>query len=197
MQHYTYLADLFTYPEKEVLEKSVSKVNELLNEKYVECLGKIEDFKYFATTKSLDEQQEYYISTFDIDAACYLDIGYVLFGEDYKRGAFLVNMRNEHLKAGNDCRRELADYLPNMLRLLPKIEDRNFADELAYSIIIPALHEMLKNFKDEVNVYKNLLEILLQIMENDFTDLQYIQFKVLNNDKTNFLDSINCSECKK
>ena len=69
-------------------------------------------------------QQEYYISTFDVQAICFLDIGYVLFGEDYKRGIFLVNIKKEQIKAGNDCGSELPDHLPNILTLLPKMQGR-------------------------------------------------------------------------
>ena len=40
-----------------------------------------------------------------------LDIGYVLFGDDYKRGELLANLNQEHRKANNDCGTELADHL--------------------------------------------------------------------------------------
>ena len=195
MNHYTLLAELFTYPEQENLVGAIPLVKKIVNEKYELYNDKIARFSTFVNTHSIDEQREYYIRTFDVQALCYLDIGYILFGEDYKRGAFLVNLRNEHINAGNECGCELADHLPNMLKLLPKIKDRAFAEELAYSIMIPALKEILKNFKDESNVYKTTLELLLCIMESDFKNLNYKQFKVLNNDKTNFLESINCSGC--
>ncbi len=136
--------------------------------------------------------REYFIKTFDIQASCYLDIGYVLFGEDYKRGTFLVHMIEEHKKAQNDCGVELPDHLPNILRLLPKIKDKKLAEELAYSLVLPALREMQKNFLDEVNVYKKLLQLLTSIIEVDFKDSQYKQFSILSKDKTNFLNSINC-----
>jgi nitrate reductase assembly molybdenum cofactor insertion protein NarJ len=195
MQHYTLLSELFSYPEQENLPVTVPLIKQIVKEKYPECNDKIESFLSFVRSSTLDEQREYYIRTFDVQALCYLDLGYVFFGEDYKRGEFLVNLRNEHIIAGNDCGCELADHLPNMLKLLPKIKDKAFADELAYSIMIPALKEILKNFKDEINVYKSALELLLYIMEHDFNNLGYEQYKVLNKDKTNFLDQINCDGC--
>lgn len=195
MQHYTLLSELFSYPEQENLPGTVPVIKQIVNEKYAECNDKIERFLSFVSSSTLDEQREYYIRTFDVQALCWLDLGYVLFGEDYKRGEFLVNLRNEHIKAGNDCGCELADHLPNMLKLLPKIKDKAFADELAFSIMIPALQEILKNFKDEDNVYKSALELLLYIMNQDFNNLGYKQYKVLNKDKTNFLDQINCYRC--
>lgn len=185
MQHYTLLSELFSYPEQENLPVTVPVIRQMVKEKYPECNDKIERFLSFVRASTLDEQREYYLRTFDVQALCYLDLGYVLFGEDCKRGEFLVNLRGEHIKAGNDCGCELADHLPNMLRLLPKIKDRAFADELAFSIMIPALQKMLINFKDEANVYKCALELVMYIMKQDFNNLGYKQYKVQNKNEAN------------
>ncbi|MBT3210066.1 MAG: hypothetical protein HN704_12165 [Bacteroidetes bacterium] len=192
MKHYSALASLFSYPNQD-LAKKVSEINETIINLYPENQENVEAFLSFVEETPVEKQTEYYIKTFDIQALCYLDIGYILFGEDYKRGEFLVNLRNEHIKAKSDCGSELADHLPNMLRLLPKIADKNFAEELGYSIMIPALKEMLKTFEDKSNVYRKNLVTLLNIMETDFKDLNYKQFVVTNNDKTNFLKNINCN----
>jgi nitrate reductase assembly molybdenum cofactor insertion protein NarJ len=120
-----------------------------------------------------------------------LDIGYVLFGDDYKRGELLVNLSREHKKANNDCGNELADYLPNLLRLIPKIEDEEFRNELVAIIILPALAKITKEF-DSQNIemknnvykrkYKTLIEqsetygriflkpllVIMQVLEEDF-----------------------------
>jgi len=192
VKHYSKFSGLFVYPRKEALITTVSQVQDILVQGYPTLAGGLDEFSAFAHAHSDDALSEYYIKTFDVMASCYLDIGYVLFGEDYRRGEFLVNLLNEHIKAENDCGKELPDHLPNMLNLLPKIADQLFAQELAYSIMIPALKEMLKNFIDEVNVYKKLLEVLIKVMEIDFKDLNFKQFELLNNDKTNFLNNINC-----
>jgi len=192
MEHYSTLASLFSYPNEE-LATNVAEVREIVRQHYPENLEYINAFFSFVTETPVEKQTEYYIKTFDVQAVCYLDIGYILFGEDYKRGEFLVNLRKEHREANNDCGSELADHLPNMLRLLPKIADRDFAEELGYSIMIPALKEMLKSFKEENNVYKNNLVTLLNIMEADFKNLDYPQFIINNRDKTDFLKNINCN----
>lgn len=195
MEHYKILASLFDYPGNNNLQEIIPHIKKIILEKYPASLDKIDDFEIFANKYSPDSQNEYYIRTFDVQALCYLDIGYVLFGEDYKRGEFLVNMRNEHIKAGNNCGCELADHLPNILRLLHKIEDKKFAQELAYSIVIPSLKLIINNFKDESNYYKSALELLLNIMENDFCNLPYKQFRIMDNDKTDFLNRIDCMSC--
>lgn len=131
---------------------------------------KLDPFTSHISEKPLPFQQEYYISTFDVQAMCFLDIGYILFGEDYKRGIFLVNIKKEQMKVSNDCGSELPDHLTNILTLLPKMQDADLAEELIYSMLIPALHEMIRKFSDGNNLYKGLLEILVTIMETDYPD---------------------------
>ncbi len=193
MKHYTEIAVLFTYPKKNVLKDATIIVKTILKNNYPSFSQKFDNFIEFVDSNTQNKLQEYYLKTFDIQASCCLDVGYVLFGEDYKRGEFLVNILNEQKKAENNCGTELADHLPNMLTLLPKINDKNLAQELAYSVIIPAVKEMLKNFIDKVNVYKELLDTLLNVLETDFNNLNYKQYEVLNKDKTNFLNNINCN----
>lgn len=195
MKHFAEYGYLFGYPEKN-LPEVCTRVNHSLIERYRDLSSKFQPFISFVNSKTTNELQEYYIRTFDIHASCYLDIGYVLFGEDYKRGEFLVNMRNEHQNAGSDCGTELADHLPNFLSLLPKIKDKDLAERLAFCILIPALKEMNKNFIDETNVYKPLIEILFIMLERDFGHLKYPQLKIMDKDKTNFLNNINCSTQK-
>ncbi|MBI4290354.1 MAG: hypothetical protein HY661_02600, partial [Betaproteobacteria bacterium] len=84
-----------------------------------------------------------------------LDIGYVLFGDDYKRGALLSNLNQEHSRAENDCRGELADHLPNLLRLMPMLKDRDLRDELVREILVPALTLMIREFDTERIAKKN------------------------------------------
>lgn len=117
---------------------------------------------------SIGQQQEYYLKTFDVQAICCLDIGYLLFGEDYKRAQILVNLQKEHQCAGIDCRGELADHLPNILELLAKTKDIDFAEELGFIILGQAVKFMLIKMKDSESYYKFILEALLAYLETDF-----------------------------
>lgn len=185
MNHYPLIADLFRYPDAN-LGSTLEKVSSLLEEKYPEGVKDIVPFLEFLNTYNLQQQQEYYIKTFDVNALCYLDIGYILFGEDYKRGEFLVKLSQEHQKAGNDCGSELADHLPNLLRLFEKSEDKIFVEELAYCLMVPALKEMLVSFKNETNVYRNILQLVIIILESDFGDCKSPQFHISNAGKNCF-----------
>jgi nitrate reductase assembly molybdenum cofactor insertion protein NarJ len=167
LTHYKLLAEMFRYPTPDLKTYS-GKWRDLINIYDPELILKLDPFSAHINEKPLPFQQEYYISTFDVQAMCFLDVGYVLFGEDYKRGVFLINIKKEQIKACNDCGSELPDHLPNILTLLPKIEDPELAEELIYSLLIPAIHEMISKFTNGNNLYKGLLEILVTIMETDY-----------------------------
>lgn len=180
---YSHIAKLFEYPQGNY-STTLDGIKAILLK---EDVGMFEKFmqvsQHFETLKT-EDLQEYYIKTFDVNATCYLDIGYVLFGEDTKRGQFLLNMKAEQDKAENDCGTEFADHLPNVLTLLPKMKDLELREEIVVSILIPALNQMLKNFRTEGNIYKVLLEILTNLLENDFKDSSFEAFQFQEKDSS-------------
>lgn len=96
-------------------------------------------------------REEMFLKTFEVQALCHLELGYVLFGEDYKRGLFLANMKEEQQRAGLEGGIELADHLANVLRLLPRLDDEELVRDLAEQAVIPALRSMLEGF-DEARI---------------------------------------------
>ncbi len=113
------------------------------------------------------EMEELYTRTFDIQAVCPLDIGYVLFGEDYKRGHLLVKMQSLQNEHHNDCGTELPDHLPNILNLLPKMKQEE-ASEMVAKLVRPALSKMIESFGDSENQYGEVLRAVSQILEQDY-----------------------------
>jgi nitrate reductase delta subunit len=119
---------------------------------------------------NLDEVEELFTRTFDLNPTCALDIGWHLYGEQYDRGDFLVSMRNALKEQGIEEVTELPDHLPNVLRLLARMPDEQAAD-LARSAVLPALGKMLTAFPDEGNPYRSLL-VYLQTTLNRFFAVQ-------------------------
>ncbi len=154
LTHYHTLADLFEYPDAEYPQK-VRAVKRVLDDRYPVAAKKIERFLGLLPESNVVAMQELFIRSFDVQAMTTLDIGYVLFGDDYKRGELLANLNREHREANNDCGRELADHLPNLLRLSSKLEDEELLEELAESILAPALREMIGEFAAERIERKN------------------------------------------
>ena len=127
----------------------------------------------FATIvpEDVDARAELFVRTFDIQAITTLDIGYVLFGEDYKRGALLAGLSNEHTKVKNDCGAELADHLPNVLRLLPELGDGEVREELVSVILGPTVREMLREFEPariakKEEIYRKHHKTIIEHAEN-------------------------------
>jgi nitrate reductase assembly molybdenum cofactor insertion protein NarJ len=142
--HYSHVAELFDFPGPEFAARGRVLLG-LLRENYPAAAVEVEHFLDAIPERTLD-LQELHTRTFDVQSLTTLDIGYVLFGDDYKRGALLSNLSREHTQAENDCGRELADHLPNVLRLIPKLKDQNLLDELVSQILVPALMLMIREF---------------------------------------------------
>lgn len=167
MEYYHFFAQLFAYPGKTV-EEAWKGLHEAVDDILPTQSKKVNRLEEAFGSMTFDHRQEYYLKTFDVQAVCFLDIGYVLFGEDYKRAQLLVNLQAEHQKAGIDCGTELADHLPNVLKLLSVTEDLDFTNELGFVILIPAIRFMILKFGETENYYKSLLELLLEFLYLDF-----------------------------
>lgn len=166
-QAYESFARIFSYPwggERSEVAAALEKIAGSCPED-AETLAPLRNFIGESTEQRL---QELYTHTFEIHPLCYLDVGYVLFGEDYKRGQFLVHLNREHEKAGNFCGTELPDHLPNLLRLLPKLRDEALAAELSRVFMIPALQKMLPSFKEKGNVYGGALQVLSRFLQKEY-----------------------------
>src|SRR5690606_8589547 len=129
-------AQLFEYPKEGYKENAISCMN-LLKTNYPSAAESLQRFVDIIENKSIEEIEEIYGITFHIQSICYLYLGYDLFGEDYTRGEFLVNMKKEQAKIGHDCGTKLADNLPNVLKLLSISKDTVFINELVVRMFIP------------------------------------------------------------
>ena len=190
IKHYALFAELFVYPGKD-FGAQVEKVQDFLDKYYPEAGRLLFPFTDYMSQADLIKQQELFIRSFDVQAVTTLDLGYVMFGDDYKRGELLVNLNREHREVENDCGVELSDHLPNVLRLLPKMKDDALIEELVRRIIAPALRRMIRGFDPEqiemkdkfyerrhktiierpdkhYTIYQKTLEVLHMVLEQDF-----------------------------
>ena len=197
--HYRLLAGLFDYPDAEYPQR-VRQIKKFLDGRYFKAAAELEQFLEYLPDDDLLTMQELFTRSFDVQALATLDIGYVLFGDDYKRGELLANLNREHLQAGNDCGTELADYLSNILRLVSVLTDEDLVGDLAYAILAPALTKMIGEFSadrlqkkneayekhyktlietpavgnEAVTLYQFALKALYEVLKQDFSLIETI-----------------------
>lgn len=146
-------------------KEDFSKFAELLeypqngfHKRVANCSKAINVFHNFVKEKSLHELQELYVRTFELDPVCNLYIGVHIFGEDgFKRGSFMSRLKEAYLQYGINNNNDIADFLPCVLRLASKIEDKNKFNSLVEECIVGPLDLILDTFKEESNPYKDLL----------------------------------------
>jgi len=146
LANYDVLATLYAHPGPS-FEGDVTQAIALCDGAYPSAARALRAFELLLPKGDLRALQELHTRTFDVQAITSLDIGYTLFGEDYKRGALLANLSREHHRANNDCGGELGDHLTNVLRLLPRLVDLTLREELVRVLLAPALREMIREFE--------------------------------------------------
>ena len=155
------LAALFTYPRTDY----TSAV-----ENAVACSGSaapvLLGFAGKIRRMPLSGLQELYTTTFDLSPICALDLGWHLFGEDYKRGLFLARMRRELLLHGIPETRELPDHLSHALLLLARMGPAQ-GEEFASVIVGPAVERMLKCMPSD-NLFICLLQAAQELINLHF-----------------------------
>jgi nitrate reductase molybdenum cofactor assembly chaperone len=208
---YRLLAALFEYPDAGYPQK-VQDLKEFLDDRYGKAVAELEQFIAYLPSHDLLTMQELFTRSFDVQAVTTLDVGYVLFGDDYKRGEMLASLNREHNAAGIDCGTELADYLPNLLKLLAVLEDEDLIGDLVNGVLAPALLDMIgefdparveirnisyiKHYKtlietpavstNAVTLYQFALTTLYQVLKQDFTLIEKIPIKLASD----FLNSV-------
>jgi nitrate reductase molybdenum cofactor assembly chaperone len=144
LSQYEAFAALFDYPDADYAAKVWAAQRKVAGH----CPEAAAALEVFAATlpDRVTEIQEIFTRSFDVQAITTLSVGYLLFGDDYKRGELLANLNREHRTAGVDCGRELSDHLPNVLRLMARWSDRELVTELVQEVVRPAVERMVAEF---------------------------------------------------
>jgi len=189
-KHYLLLEKLFRYPSDNFVEE-VQHCQSFLDSVYPEAGKELKIFTNYILKMNQDDREELFTKTFDVQPICYLDLGYVMFGEDYKRGAFLLSMQYEQQKINNDCGTDLPDNICNVLTLMTKSDNDAFVEDMVWRIFIPCVKKMIAEFEtarvdlkmkvlkkmhraiiqeelNHGNVYKQCFLALLEVLRKDF-----------------------------
>ncbi len=157
-------ADLLDYPAETLPAQAASVADELKWQPTI-WLDLLEAFALEVQLTPMGELEEMYTRTFDLNPSCTLELGWHLFGETYKRGSFLANLR-ETLRAHEVSEGVgLPDNLPTLLRLLPKLRHDD-AQDLVRDCILPAMDKLRGAMGEGAGPYSNLMESLSLLLKD-------------------------------
>lgn len=128
----------------------------------------LESFYREIEQRTLEQLQELYTVTFDMQPACYPYVGYHLFGESYKRGAFMARLNEAYHSSGFSTGHELPDHVSVILRFLGQERGRrqdDFDRVLLREGLAPALEKMGAALKQPAgNPYACVISALLLLV---------------------------------
>ncbi len=164
LNQYQLISTLFDYPDSKYRE-TMQLVADKLKPVYPLASVELEELLKLLPT-NLYKIQELYTKSFEVQAVTSLEIGYVLYGDDYTRGEVLANLSAEHKAVGNELGGELADHLANVLRLIPKLKDKELLNDLVTLMVAPAVENMMKEYsttsmKQKEKFYKKQYKTLI------------------------------------
>jgi nitrate reductase delta subunit len=156
-------ASLLEYPSAETMGQAHHGL-EQIQAVHPEAAEALEKFVRRLNQLSLEKMRELYTVTFDMQPVCYPYVGYHLFGESYKRGAFMAQLNEAYHTHNYSAGQELPDHLAVTLRFLGLDATQRtgeFCQALLSHGVQPALAKMLKVFSDDSeNPYAGLLSAL-------------------------------------
>lgn len=137
------LAALLAYPRPDYRAR-LAACREALRTGGADAIGHLEAFASRVDGLTLEQLQERFTGTFDLNPACTLDVGWHLFGDAPERGALMVALREDQERAGVSHTGELPDHLTSVLALMGRAEPARAAALAALAApVIEAVHRAL------------------------------------------------------
>jgi nitrate reductase delta subunit len=148
---YLSLARMLDYPaEKEGLQTARAAVSDCLDERHVDCpLGAFADL---VASSSLTSLQEEYVATFDFNPATAPYLGHHLFGDNQKKGGYLIGLKQEFgrygfVPPGNELPDHVSVVLGFLAHLARKKSDAARKTFIAVSVL-PGIERLCAVFAD-------------------------------------------------
>jgi nitrate reductase delta subunit len=163
------LASTVAYPRSGYTEH-LEDCARVLSREYPEAAQILQPFVELARRSSLEELEELYTLTFDINPVCCLEVGWQLFGEEYARGAFLVDMRQTLRDCGVLESTELPDHLGHVLAALERMPSQA-ARDLANNAALPALDKMIQGLDGKENPFERVLKAIRTVVQERYKKL--------------------------
>jgi len=148
---YASLIPLLSYPTP-AMPAAAAACHAAIGAGHEQASAWLRAFAEGAALRSQQELEEEYTAAFDLDPGCALDLGWHLFGDDRRRGAFLAKLQGEMDRAGVAPGQQLPDHLTHVLALLERM-DETAADRFAVSCVIPAVRQIVVALEQRNSLY--------------------------------------------
>lgn len=122
------------------------------------------DLAHYLESEGKDKSEERYTRLFDLSPVCTLHIGYHLFGDAYGRGELLAGLVGELRNAKVPLGHEIPDFLPTLLRLVPRIESDENRQVFLEHVLLPGLEKMKKSLGDPKDPWSEIILALPELL---------------------------------
>jgi len=167
---YLRLGDLLDYPDLQ-LSTHAKECVQLLASDLPHASNQMEMFLEFVGSTTQGRMEEIYTGTFDVSPTCFIFAGYMLFGETFKRGEFLVQLQEKYQQHNFSAGNELADHVPVIVRFLATLDDSDILkEEIIEDCLLPVLEKMISSFKtnpNRANPYVHVLRASIEALEHE------------------------------
>jgi len=170
------LADLLEYPTSNLLGQ-IEACIKCLNAEPPEAVDMLAKFQHEVEHHSPPQMEELYTRTFDMQPVCYPYVGYHLFGESYKRGAFMAKLVEGYRAFGYTVENELPDHVAVILRFLAlgtQARDSEFGRTLLLEGLLPALGKMTAALEGEQTSPYGAALSTLRLVLNDIAEKEAV-----------------------
>lgn len=160
------LANMLEYPQEDFQKK----INELKDN----SMNLLKEFIEFVNTHKIEELQELYVKTFEVNPICSLYASIHLFGEEsFKRSDFMARLKQAYGEYGMAFdEKELPDFIPIILRFTIYLKDEKRLEDFIKRCILKPLDTMIETLGNKSNPYKSLMEYIRKFTENNLYKLK-------------------------
>ena len=173
---YAALARLLDYPEdQEGLQRDAELVSAFLDRQGAKSA--LAAFADFAAVSSLAQLQEEYVATFDFNPATAPYLGHHLFGDNQKKGGYMIMLKQEFARCGyTPVGVELPDHVSVLCGFLAHLASQERAGRRQPFIadcVLPGMERLLTAFADRQDSHwKVLVEAARRICAEDCQEVQ-------------------------
>ena len=149
------------YPRDGALERLTEEVS-LIDDKATRRAMK--NFVDQIGTRSLAEWEELHTATVDLSPKFVPYVGHAVWGENYRRGAFMADLARAMADAGIELQGELPDHLDPILRYIDEVEDPHPDLVEVLPVALMRMSKELRN-SDKKNPYRHVLDAAQTVAE--------------------------------